>query len=188
MKKTLPMLLDEFIVAMKWYRLALVAIVLDQLTKLMASLKLAYGEPVVVWPVFNLMLTHNQGAAFSFLHDAGGWQRWFFSGLAAVVGVVLVVWIARVRGQKLLSVALALILGGAVGNLIDRVRFGHVVDFLSFHWNQHYFPAFNLADTWITIGAGLLILDMFLHPEKHGSDKSGTGKTNAGKNLESKSK
>ena len=176
MNKTLPMLLDDFIVSMRWYRLALVAIVFDQLTKLLASMKLIYGEPVVIWPVFNLMLVHNQGAAFSFLHDAGGWQRWFFAGLAAVVGVVLIFWMARVRGQKLLSIALALILGGAVGNLIDRVRFGYVVDFLSFHWNDHYFPAFNLADTWITIGAGLMLLDMFLHPEQHRSDKTAEGK------------
>lgn len=181
MKKTLPMLLDDFIVGMKWYRLALVVIVFDQLTKLLASMKLAYGEPVVVWPVFNLMLAHNQGAAFSFLHDAGGWQRWFFAGLASVVSVVLVVWIARVRTQKLLAVSLALILGGAVGNLIDRLRFGHVVDFLSFHWNQYYFPTFNLADTAITIGAGLMLLDMFLYPDHHNSKRD--------KNLvESKSK
>lgn len=171
MKKTLPMMLDDFIVSMRWYRLALVAIVFDQLTKLLASLKLAYGEPVVILPVFNLMLAHNQGAAFSFLHDAGGWQRWFFSALAIAMSIVLMVWMARVRGQKLLSVGLALILGGAIGNLIDRLRFGHVVDFLSFHWNQHYFPAFNLADTWITIGAGLLLLDMYLHPDQHQSGK-----------------
>jgi signal peptidase II len=184
-KKTLPMLLDEFIVAMKWYRLTTIAIAFDQLTKLLASLKLAYGEPVVVLPVFNLMLAHNQGAAFSFLHDAGGWQRWFFAALAGAVSVVLVVWIARVRTQKLLASALALILGGAIGNLIDRLRFGHVVDFLSFHWNQHYFPAFNLADTWITIGAGLMLLDMYLHPEHHGKDKA-NGDDKAV--LESKSK
>ncbi|MET0379803.1 MAG: signal peptidase II [Spongiibacteraceae bacterium] len=174
MKKTLPMLLDDFIVGMRWYRLALVVVVLDQLTKLFASMKLVYGEPVVVWPVFNLMLAHNQGAAFSFLHDAGGWQRWLFAGLAGVVSIVLVVWIARVRTQKMLAVALALILGGAVGNLIDRLRFGHVVDFLSFHWNQYYFPAFNIADTAITIGAGLMLLDMFLHPEQHNAKRDKT--------------
>ena len=171
MKKTLPMLLDDFIVGMKWYRLALVVIALDQLTKLVATLKLAYGEPLVVWPIFNFMLAHNQGAAFSFLHDAGGWQRWFFAGLAGAVSIVLMVWIARVRTQKLLAVALALVLGGALGNLIDRVRFGYVVDFLSFHWNQYYFPAFNLADTAITIGAGLLLLDMFMHPDQHNSKR-----------------
>src|SRR5690606_23511603 len=114
----------------QWYRLALIVIAFDQLSKMLASLKLVYGEPMVVLPVFNLMLAHNQGAAFSFLHDAGGWQRWLFSGLAAVVSVVLIVWIKRVSQQKLLASGLALVLGGAVGNLIDRVRFGYVVDFL----------------------------------------------------------
>lgn len=161
--------LKQIASAMNWYRLALIVIAFDQLTKVMATIKLAYGVPVVVWPVFNLMLAHNPGAAFSFLGDAGGWQRWLFSGLASVVSVVLLVWIARVQKQKLLAAALALVLGGALGNLLDRLRFGYVVDFLSFHWGDHYFPAFNIADTAITIGAGLLLLDMFLHPERHNS-------------------
>jgi len=156
----------------QWYRLALIVIAFDQLSKMLASLKLVYGEPIVVLPVFNLMLAHNEGAAFSFLHDAGGWQRWLFSGLAAVVSVVLIVWIKRVSQQKLLASGLALVLGGAVGNLIDRVRFGYVVDFLSFHWDEHYFPAFNIADTAITIGAGVLLLDMFLNPEHHSDKKT----------------
>ena len=158
--------------AQQWYRLALIVIAFDQLSKTLASIKLKYAEPVEILPVFNLMLAHNQGAAFSFLHDAGGWQRWFFSALALVVSVILVVWIARVSRQRLLASGLALVLAGAIGNLIDRVRFGYVVDFLSFHWNEHYFPAFNLADTAITIGAGLLLLDMLLNPHNHRDDKS----------------
>ena len=181
MSKTIPMLLDEFIATMHWYRLALITVILDQVTKLVMSKDLEYGQPVEILPVFNLMLAHNKGAAFSFLHDAGGWQRWLFSGLAAVVSVVLLVWIrrARTQGQLLLSAALSLVLGGAVGNLVDRLRFGYVVDFLSFHWGEHYFPAFNLADTAITVGAGLMLLDMLINPEHHSSDKKSVaeGKT-----------
>lgn len=159
--------LKQIASALNWYRLSLIVIAFDQLTKVIASVKLAYGVPVVVWPVFNLMLAHNTGAAFSFLGDAGGWQRWLFSGLAGVVSVVLLVWIARVQTQKMLAAALALVMGGALGNLLDRLRFGYVVDFLSFHWGDHYFPAFNIADSAITLGAGLLLLDMYLHPERH---------------------
>lgn len=162
--------------AQQWYRLALIVIAFDQLSKVLASLKLVYGEPVVILPVFNLMLAHNTGAAFSFLHDAGGWQRWLFSGLAAVVSIVLIVWIKRVAHQKLLAGALALVLGGAIGNLIDRVRFGHVVDFLSFHWGEHYFPAFNIADVGITVGAGLMLLDMFVNPDHHRDPKDTAAK------------
>jgi len=167
-------IIQAFTGSMIWYRLALIVIAFDQLSKVLASVKLLEGVPVVIWPVFNLTLSYNEGAAFGFLHDAGGWQRWFFSGLAGAVGLLLVVWISRVRTQKLLASALAFVLGGAAGNLIDRVRFGHVVDFLSFHWGDHYFATFNLADTAITVGAGLLILDMFLYPERHASNKSVT--------------
>ena len=156
-----------------WYRLALVLVIADQLAKLMANMHLIYGVPVEVLPVFNLTLQHNTGAAFSFLHDAGGWQRWFFSSIAAVVSVVLVVWMARLRrDQHLLMASLACVLGGAVGNLIDRVRFGYVVDYVSLHYGGWYFPAFNVADAAITVGAGLMILDMVLHPDSHGGKKS----------------
>ncbi len=111
-------------------------------------------------PVLDFTLLHNTGAAFSFLAGASGWQRWFFIGLAAVVSVVLVAWIWRTpRGEKLLPLALSLILGGALGNVIDRVEHGYVVDFIHVHWGAAYFPAFNVADTAITVGAALLILD-----------------------------
>lgn len=168
MKSRLPMM---------WYRLALVVIILDQLAKRVVTLQLDYGVPVEILPVFDLTLQHNTGAAFSFLHDAGGWQRWFFAGIAAAVSVAIAVWMYRLRrDQRLLLSGLALILGGAIGNLIDRIRFGYVIDFLAVHWNEHYFPAFNIADSAITIGAGFLLLDMFLNPHHHKA--SAQGKTN----------
>lgn len=148
-----------------WYGIALLVVVLDQITKEMATALLEYNSPITVLPVMDWRLLHNPGAAWSFLSDAGGWQRWFFIALSSVVSVVIAVWIARLpRVQWLLAVALSLILGGAIGNLIDRVRFGYVVDFISFHWfNGPHFPAFNIADAGITVGAGLLILDMFVN-------------------------
>src|SRR5690606_13493175 len=110
---------------------------------------------------------HNPGAAFSFLSNASGWQRWFFTGIAAVVSVMLIVWIARIAAtKKLETFALAMILGGAVGNLYDRVQHGYVVDFIVVHYKDNYFPAFNLADSSITLGAILIILDLFLTREK----------------------
>jgi signal peptidase II len=135
---------------------------------------LQYGVPVVILPVFNFTLQHNTGAAFSFLHDAGGWQRWLFSAIAIVVGIGIAVWMARLkRGQTLLMASLALILGGALGNVVDRLRFGYVVDFISVHYADYYFPAFNVADSAISIGAGLLLLDMLLHPQHHNSSRDG---------------
>jgi signal peptidase II len=150
----------------KWYSLALLVIVLDHITKWIASNSLTYAVPVEVLPVFDWLLVHNTGAAFSFLSSAGGWQRWLFAVIAAGTSAVLMVWLARARDDRLLCWALALVLGGALGNLIDRVLLGYVVDFISVHWGPHYFPAFNIADSAITIGAGLLILQTFLHPDK----------------------
>ena len=156
-----------------WYRLALVLVIVDQLVKLVVNLNLEYGVPVAVLPVFNLTLQHNTGAAFSFLHDAGGWQRWLFSSIALVVSAALLVWMARLRrDQRLLLASLSCVLGGAVGNLIDRVRFGYEVDFVSVHYGSWYFPAFNVADAAITVGAGLMILDMVLNPDSHAGKKS----------------
>lgn len=150
---------------------ALVIVALDQWTKYLASSLLTYGMPVEVLPVFNLTLQHNTGAAFSFLADAGGWQRWFFTAVSAIVSVALVVWLCRLKpGQVLLTASLSCILGGAVGNLWDRVVQGYVVDFISLHYNSAYFPAFNIADSAITIGASLMILDMLLNPEQASSD------------------
>ena len=151
--------------------LAIVIVVLDQWTKNLASSQLTYALPVEILPVFNLTLQHNTGAAFSFLADAGGWQRWFFTTISAVVSIVLVVWLSRLGSQqRLLAVSLSFILGGAIGNLWDRLLQGYVVDFISVHYNDWYFPAFNIADSAITIGAALMILDMFINPEQKTSD------------------
>ncbi|WP_116367373.1 signal peptidase II [Parahaliea mediterranea] len=149
--------------AWPWYLLALVVIALDQYTKGLASASLEYARPVAVFSWFNLTLHHNSGAAFSFLSDAGGWQRYFFTAIAVGVSALLVVWLYRLqRGQWLLALSLALVLGGAIGNLWDRLVLGHVVDFISLHYAGYYFPAFNLADSAITGGAIGLILDSFL--------------------------
>ena len=141
-------------------------IALDQISKHWVSAALTYGEPVVFTPFFNFTLLHNPGAAFSFLSDAGGWQRWFFTVVAAVVSVVLVIWLARVSEKRYEALALALILGGAIGNLYDRVVLGYVVDFIVVHYQDYYWPAFNIADSAITVGAALLILDMLFGKDK----------------------
>lgn len=148
-----------------WYSLALLIIVLDQVTKGMAEQYLEYARPVVLTSWFNLTLQYNPGAAFSFLSDAGGWQRYFFSIIAVVISAVLIVWLYRLpTSQRLLPLSLALILGGAIGNLWDRVALGHVVDFISVHYGGYFFPAFNIADSAITVGAVLMILDSVLAP------------------------
>jgi signal peptidase II len=145
----------------RWLLVSLVVIVLDQLSKAAISSHFFYGESMAVLSFFNLTLWHNTGAAFSFLHDAGGLQRWLFSAIA-VVASVWIIWLLRKhQSQKLFSFALAFILGGALGNLIDRISYGYVVDFLDFYWGSYHFAAFNLADSAITCGAGLLILDSF---------------------------
>ncbi|ROQ17057.1 signal peptidase II [Marinimicrobium koreense] len=152
--------------AWRWYALAIAVIALDQISKHWVSAALTYGEPVVFTPFFNFTLLHNPGAAFSFLSDAGGWQRWFFTVVAAVVSVVLVIWLARVSEKRYEALALALILGGAIGNLYDRVVLGYVVDFIVVHYQDYYWPAFNIADSAITVGAALLILDMLFGKDK----------------------
>lgn len=144
-------------------------LVLDQVTKqwVMASMELYQSIPIM--PFFNLTYVHNPGAAFSFLADAGGWQRYFFTILAIVVSIVLVVWLAKTpKTDKRISVAFCLILGGAIGNVVDRMLFGYVIDFLDFYYQSYHWPAFNIADSAIFVGAGLLILDAFLTP----SDKT----------------
>jgi len=159
------------LVALRWYALALVVIVLDQYTKGLASTGLEYARPVQVFPWFNLTLQHNTGAAFSFLNDAGGWQRYFFTVVAIGISAALVVWLyVMPRGQWLLALSLGLILGGALGNVWDRMALGYVVDFISVHYQQHYFPAFNLADSAISVGAACMLFDSFFG--KGGSDSS----------------
>ena len=148
---------------LRWLLLTAAVVGGDQWSKRLVE---ALLDPYQAWyllPVFNLVRAHNQGAAFSLLAGASGWQRWAFSALAVAVSTALLVWLARLeRRAQLLAAALALILGGALGNVIDRLRLGYVVDFLQVHWHQHYFPAFNVADSAITIGAGCLLLDAFL--------------------------
>lgn len=154
------------LLAWRWYLLALLVIGLDQYTKALASESLQYARPVEVFSWFNLTLQHNTGAAFSFLSDAGGWQRWFFTVIALVISVGLAIWLfIAPRSQWLLSLSLALILGGAIGNVWDRMALGYVVDFISVHYRNWYFPAFNIADSAITVGAACMLLDSFLHRE-----------------------
>lgn len=145
---------------LRWLWLSAVVIVLDLGTKALASAMLVYGQPVEVLAFFNLTLLHNTGAAFSFLAGHDGWQRWFFALIAVGASIGLTVWLTRLKAHEtLMAAALALIIGGALGNLYDRLMLGYVVDFLSFHWNDYYFPAFNLADTAITLGAIALIFE-----------------------------
>ena len=150
-----------------WLFLAVVVVGLDQWTKGMAVDQLQYGRPMAILPMLNFTLQYNPGAAFSFLSDAGGWQRWFFTGVAIVASVVICVWLAKLqRSEWMLGLSLSLILGGAVGNLWDRLALGHVVDFISVHYAGSYFPAFNLADSAITAGAVLMILDALLQARR----------------------
>ena len=144
---------------LQWLALALIIVLLDQFTKVLIVGYYALGDSTTVTSFFNVVRVHNTGAAFSMLAGAGGWQRWFFTALGGVAAIVIV-WLLRSHaGQKLFSLALACILGGAIGNVIDRLLYGYVVDFLDFHWNALHFAAFNVADSAITIGAGCLIVD-----------------------------
>ena len=147
-----------------WFAIAAAVLLLDQWSKLWIVERYAYGDTEFFSSFFNLVRVHNYGAAFSFLSDAGGWQRWGFSLLAAVISAMIIVWIARLPVQrKLEGLALALILGGALGNLYDRLTLGYVVDFLDFHWSGKHFPAFNVADAGISVGAAILIFDTLVN-------------------------
>ncbi len=151
---------------LKWLWLSAVVIVLDQITKYMVSDSLLLFQSVPIMPSLNMVLAHNTGAAFSFLSDAGGWQRWFFAVLAMVVSVVIVVWMKRLKqNEQRLAVALSLVLGGAVGNAWDRLVHGYVVDFIDIYYGDWHWPAFNVADSAITVGAVLLILDALFNRE-----------------------
>jgi signal peptidase II len=143
----------------KWLGIAALVIVIDQVSKLWAETALSLHQPLPVIPFFNLTLAYNEGAAFSFLSEAGGWQRWFFTGLALLVSVVLLAWLKRLPDEeKITAWSLSLILGGALGNVIDRVLHGHVIDFLDVYYQQWHWPAFNVADSAIFIGVGLMLL------------------------------
>jgi len=146
----------------RWLWLAGLVIVLDQLSKLGFDAQLKYGERIHLLPFFDFTLLYNPGAAFSFLADEAGWQRWFFTLLALGASIFIIWMMHKNRSHHRMMLALALILGGAIGNVIDRIAYGHVVDFLLFYWRDWYYPAFNIADICITLGAMLLILDELL--------------------------
>lgn len=149
---------------LSWLWLSLLVLVIDQASKFYFEARLEMFQQIVIIPdLFSWTLAYNTGAAFSFLADSSGWQRWLFALIAIVVSAVLVVWLKRLgRNDNWLAVALALVLGGALGNLYDRIALGHVIDFILVHWqNRWYFPAFNIADSAITVGAIMLALDMF---------------------------
>jgi signal peptidase II len=150
--------------AANWLWLSVAVMALDQWSKSVVIERFEEFDRVVLLPVLELMRLHNEGAAFSFLSDASGWQRWLFVGLAVAVSAGILVWLRRLppKGQTLLAVGLSLILGGALGNVIDRVVHGYVIDFIRVHYEEYYFPAFNVADSAITIGAALVILDNLL--------------------------
>lgn len=153
---------------MKWLWLSVLTVIVDQLTKNIAEAELLLHRPLAVFPGFNFTLMYNKGAAFSFLSEAGGWQRFFFIAVSTVISIFLFFWLKQInrdetqKNNQLIQIAISCILGGAIGNLIDRVLTGEVVDFIQIYYASYYFPAFNIADSAITLGAGLLILDMFL--------------------------
>jgi signal peptidase II len=145
-----------------WLAIALIIVLVDQLTKLLIVGSMQLGDSNPITGFFNIVRAHNSGAAFSFLAGASGWQRWFFTALGLVAATVIV-WLLRSHaGERLFCFALSCVLGGALGNVIDRVLYGYVVDFLDFHWMEMHFPAFNAADSAITLGAICLILDELL--------------------------
>ncbi|MBU1188748.1 MAG: lipoprotein signal peptidase [Gammaproteobacteria bacterium] len=146
----------------RWLLLAVLVIVLDQYSKWLVLQHFELYESLRLSSWFNLTLAYNTGAAFSFLNDAGGWQRWLFVVLAVVITGVLLVWLQRARHLRLQALALALVIGGAIGNVIDRIRLGHVIDFIDWHYRDWHWPVFNLADSAISVGVVLLIADSLL--------------------------
>jgi signal peptidase II len=151
-----------------WLLLSVFVVLADQISKAYISGHFLEFEFVKILPVLDITCMHNVGAAFSFLASASGWQRWVFIGLAVVVSIGIIVWLLKLpRGAHgLLSAGLALVLGGALGNVIDRIRLGYVIDFIHFHWERAYFPAFNVADSAITVGAACLLLDALLEAKR----------------------
>jgi len=168
----------------RWIWLAFLIVLVDQISKVIAEASLTYGQRVNVFPFFDFTLLYNPGAAFSFLANQGGWQRWFFT-LVGVLAIAFIAYLMRKhREDKRFLLALTLIMGGAAGNLIDRVLYGHVIDFLLFYWEKWHYPAFNLADSAITVGAVLLILDelMRLRRTKANADTEGMTGRNSNAN------
>ena len=147
---------------LKWLWLSILALVLDQWSKLSVDASMDLYESIAIMPYFNMTYVRNTGAAFSFLSEAGGWQRWFFAAMAFIASISITVWLYRLKKHEtLLAIALALVLGGAVGNLIDRVLYGYVIDFLDVYYETWHFPAFNIADSAISLGVFLMLLESF---------------------------
>ena len=145
----------------KYLSTSTIIVALDLYTKHLIQKHFFFGDSQFVTSFFDLVRYHNQGSAFGFLNDAGGWQKWFFNGISIVASVVIIYLLKKQSNEKLFCAGLALVLGGAIGNLYDRITLGYVVDFLNFHLNNHYWPAFNVADSAICLGVGLLLLDSF---------------------------
>jgi signal peptidase II len=170
-----PTAWSQRIGALRWTSLTLLVILVDQLTKAMIATRLRLFEVIPLLPILEFQRLHNEGAAFSFLADASGWQRWFFVALAVLASAGILAWLRQIdpRQKRLLAISLALVLGGAVGNLIDRIWHGHVIDFIHFHWERWTFlpfgsfPAFNVADTAISVGVALLLIDTLLEARRH---------------------
>lgn len=149
-----------------WFMLSLAVIVCDQASKYLVSVLLIPYKPLPVFPMLNLTLAYNSGAAFSFLSGAGDWHRWFFSGFSLIVSIILAIWLYRTASQaKLLLAGISLILGGAIGNLFDRAFHGYVIDFIDVYYKHHHFATFNVADSAICIGAGFFLLDLLVNKQ-----------------------
>ena len=158
----------------KWLSLSAITLILDQASKLAVDGNMALFDSIPLLPSFNLTYVHNTGAAFSFLAQAGGWQRWLFAGLALIVSGIITTWLLRLeKHETLMATALSLILGGAIGNLIDRVAYGYVIDFLDVYYQQWHWPAFNIADSAICIGVALMLLESFGIGKKNHAGQSG---------------
>jgi len=171
---TQPQGINSTKTALTWLVFSAVLVVLDLWTKQIATESLTLYQPIELTSWLNLTLAHNYGAAFSFLSDAGGWQRWLFTGLAAVVTVFLVIWLLRLPAKdRLTRAALSLVIGGAAGNLIDRIMNGYVVDFIDVFYRDSHWPAFNLADSAITLGVILLLVDGFFFASAAKSEEDG---------------
>ena len=158
---------------LKWLSVSLAVIVIDQVTKSVAVSNLVMFQPVNLFPGFNFTLMYNEGAAFSFLSDASGWQRWFFTTVAIVVSIAIVFWLRSLStGQRMTALSLSLILGGALGNVWDRILLGHVVDFIDVYYASYHWPAFNIADSAISVGAAILIVDSLLQARREKNVKA----------------
>ena len=146
---------------LKWLSISAIVVAFDLYSKHLIQQHFVFGDLHSVTSFFDLVRYHNEGSAFGFLNDAGGWQKWFFNGISIVASVVIIYLLKKHTNEKLFCAGLALVLGGAIGNLYDRITLGYVVDFLNFHLNNHYWPAFNVADSAICVGVGLLLMDSF---------------------------